>query len=243
MSVQTSTNYSDFKTLEENRAISQSHVNRLKMAIEDSPKILAVQPILVNEHMEIIDGQHRFQACKELNLPVHYTVVNGLSVKDARKMNVIQRGWGGRDYVESYAKAGNVYYKALLQFLKEHPSLNLSIVRGICLTSEGRNSRRSYDFRNGDFTIERSIEEVDWFLDKLDTVHEVNSGEIPIGNAFVTGLVTAVDKHDDFNMEEFIDNLKKNPQLFHRTSTTRDALRMIEDIYNFRKSINKIRLY
>ena len=31
-----------------------------------------VSPILVNEKMEVIDGQHRLQAQKELNLPTYY---------------------------------------------------------------------------------------------------------------------------------------------------------------------------
>ena len=50
--------YDKFKLLEENRTVSKSHVNKLKIAIGDNPNIMRAQPILVNEDMEVIDGQH-----------------------------------------------------------------------------------------------------------------------------------------------------------------------------------------
>ena len=33
-------------------------------------------PIVVNEKMEIIDGQGRFEVCKEKGLPIYYNIVN-----------------------------------------------------------------------------------------------------------------------------------------------------------------------
>lgn len=40
MSVESTTNYDQFKLLEQNRAIIKSHVNKLKQAIENNTNIL-----------------------------------------------------------------------------------------------------------------------------------------------------------------------------------------------------------
>lgn len=194
--------------------------------------------------MEIIDGQHRFTVCKELGIPVYYTIVRGLSVKEARVMNAIQRGWSALDYAESYAKAGNVYYKALVEYKREHPSIGLSVIRIVCAgKGTGRTTEQNHAFRVGEFTINRDSEEVSWFLTKIDEIHEALNGEIPTRSPFVSAFIEAVDNHDDFDTEDFIRNLKSAPEMFSRVATIRDGLRMIEDIYNYHKSANRIRLY
>ena len=89
MATKETTDYKRFKFLINNRQTARNHINRLKDAITKNPDILSVQPILVNEKMEIIDGQHRFTAASELGLPIHYTVVKGLDISTARDMNVL----------------------------------------------------------------------------------------------------------------------------------------------------------
>lgn len=235
--------YDRFKLLEENRVIMKSHVNRLKMAISDNPNIMKAQPILVNEKMEVIDGQHRLQACRELELPVWFDTVEHLTVREARSINVVHRTWSAIDYAESYAKAGNVYYKALVAYKNDNPSISLSIIRFICQGLGNERNNSVYEFRIGDFTINRDSEDIEWFLTKINTIHDINNGDVPVQSAFVRAFVDACDNHDDFEPETFIRNLKANPTMFKRTSTVRDASRMIEDIHNYGKSVNKIRLY
>jgi len=235
--------YDKFKLLEENRTVSKSHVNKLKIAIGDNPNIMRAQPILVNEDMEVIDGQHRLQACRELDIPVYYNIVEHLTVKEARNINVVHRTWSSMDYAESYAKAGNVYYKALVAYKNENPSISLSIVRFICQGPQSRETNLIYTFRTGDFTIGRDSEDIEWMLAKVNAIHDINDGEIPVQSAFVRAFVEACDNHEDFEPEVFMRNLKANPTMFKRVSTVRDALRMIEDIHNYGRSVNKIRLY
>ena len=67
-------------------------------------------PILVNENMEIIDGQSRYQALVELGMPIEYKVITGLDLGDCRTMNKYNTAWVSADFVESYAAEGNVNY-------------------------------------------------------------------------------------------------------------------------------------
>lgn len=240
---ETTNDYSKFSFLMENRQTARNHINRLKKAITKNPEILEVQPILVNEKLEIIDGQHRFVAASELGIPVHYTIVPGLDISTARDMNVMQRRWHMDDYAYSYAKAGNVNYKAFNKYRRENPGIPSSI---LLLVLAGKiNSKTgslSADFRSGEFVINREQEDVEWILEKLSEIKTITMGEIPFSRGFVTAFMVAIE-NEDFEYEGFISNLRSKPDMFHRVSVVRDGLRMIEDIYNYRKSTNLIRLY
>jgi ParB-like chromosome segregation protein Spo0J len=58
--------YGMFKRLKGNRDITTNRVAIIKASIENIGYIS--NPIICNENMEIIDGQGRYEACKELEI-------------------------------------------------------------------------------------------------------------------------------------------------------------------------------
>lgn len=234
------TDYGKFSFLMENRQTARTHINKLKVAIKESPQILEVQPILVNENMEIIDGQHRFIAASELGVPVTYTIVKGLTIDSAREMNVLQRKWNVDDYAFSYAKAGNINYKAFNKYREENPGIPATVLMLVMTGSDS--GSHGVTFKNGNFVIKRNNEDIEWVLTQLTAIRTMIGGAIPMNKAFVSALLQSID-NPEFQMDWFMRQLEKKPESFHRTSTVRDALRMLEDIYNYHKSTNLIRLY
>ena len=61
-----------FKTMDGNRLLKNDRVNKIVESINAVGYILS--PILVNEKMEVIDGQGRLAALERLKMPVHYMV-------------------------------------------------------------------------------------------------------------------------------------------------------------------------
>lgn len=108
--------YSQFKFLDTNRQIANSHVKKLAEAMREKPQTNKVRPILVNEKMQVIDGQHRLKACEMLSLPAYYVIGKGLTTKDAQHLNAIQKNWSPLDYAQSYATAGDENYQMYLAF-------------------------------------------------------------------------------------------------------------------------------
>ena len=57
----------------------------------DEPHLMARKlknvPIIVDEFYRICDGQNRFTACKTLKKPIHYIVVEGLTLDDVQRLN------------------------------------------------------------------------------------------------------------------------------------------------------------
>ena len=98
-------------------------------------------PILVNEKMEIIDGQNRFEALKTLGYPIQYIMQAGIGLRECRALNIGQTNWGTWDYIESYAAQGNESYQRVkarwLQYgvftpiFKTHCTKNKNIERRI----------------------------------------------------------------------------------------------------------------
>ena len=66
-------NYAKFTFLEGNRGLKTAHLLRLKKSFKENP---LVSVIIVNDDFQIIDGQHRYTICQELNLPLYYIILS-----------------------------------------------------------------------------------------------------------------------------------------------------------------------
>ena len=236
--LQTSKNYDQFSFLIANRSTSRSHINNLKKAIADHPEILEVQPILVNDKYQIIDGQHRFQAAIELDMPIVYTVVPGIGIEVARAMNVLQRKWEPADFAKSYAIDGNEHYKTYLKFREEYEELPHGI---ILLYLAGRQFHGiNANFKKGYFEVDDEDAAHD-YLSKLLVIQDMV--QIPITKPFAAALLRMF-KNSEFDFGLFKDKLAKVGNLVLRRSTTvEDYLRMLEEIYNHGLSKNRVRLF
>lgn len=109
------TDYSKFKKLHANR--DPKTAQRIIKSINQVGYVLS--PILVNEKFEVIDGQNRLEALKELNMPVHYMIQNGIGIKECRAMNTGQSNWTTLQYVESYAESGDESYIRLWRLMQD----------------------------------------------------------------------------------------------------------------------------
>lgn len=238
--IQVTSDYEQFRLMDANREQNRFHVEALKTAFGEMGNLTRVQPILVNENMEIIDGQHRFVACKELGEPIYYTQVPGLGIADARQMNILHKNWQLPDYAHSYAAGGNANYQRFLQLLEEH-EFNYSITLYYCAGGDVKGAFR--DFRHGEFTLsEDGMRQATQKLDKLAEIAEMN----PIASTGPFGLayLQAMTRNAEFDHARFISRLERSPQLLTRQAGTPEYLRVIEDIYNHNMNAeNRVRLF
>ena len=103
MAINKTKNYEMFKFREDNRLkIDQSHVNKLINSIQ-SRNLLDMRPIIVNSDYEILDGQHRLLAAKNLGVEIYYEIEEKLEHKDIILMNVA-KSWAVCDYMNYFVK-------------------------------------------------------------------------------------------------------------------------------------------
>lgn len=236
LKIETTKDYSKFKIMGGNRVISANHVNQLKREMEHDPELAAVEPILVNENMFIVDGQHRFTAAKELGLPVYYIVKSGATVETAARMNITQRRWTMDDFARSYADRGREDYIELLRIKKQFPMFNNSVLT--LVLSGGRTNSQTDTFRRGDFKIADKEEAVER-LELLKQVVESTGIKmnVPMASSFLQVL-----KNDDFEWVKFMGKLDAKPDMLVVSGIVRNCLRSIEDVYNH-QSKTRARLY
>lgn len=80
-----------------NRDINQSSV---KKYVEEG--VLPDTIFLINEKGEILDGQHRIEACKELNQPVWVQIVPNGDEFFIKKINTLGVVWKTEDHINFF---------------------------------------------------------------------------------------------------------------------------------------------
>lgn len=216
--------YNKFKMLDANRETNRGHIESLKESFNTIGNLTRTQPILVNEKLEIIDGQHRFVAASELKEEVFYVVQGGLTVNDARQINILHRTWMAEDYARSYAASGLEDYITYLTLREDYPDFGHSII----LAAEYSNSHAIFKiFREGDFKIEdlNSLREK---LDLLMSLRElVGFMTKYMGAAFLS--IIGNPRYDHLRM---LRKLKESPDALLRISSVEGNLRQIEELFN-----------
>ena len=151
--VLTTTDYDQFTFLKSNRAIDESHVYKLIKLIKAEGH--QKEPVIVNEKLEVISGQHRIKACEKLEMRVTYIIVPGLTIKDAREMNNSQKPWSFKDHLRCYGHSSHYNhqpYKQVDSLLEEYPSLSNAVA--LVLLSP-KNYVGAYNkFKLGTFVVE-----------------------------------------------------------------------------------------
>ena len=124
--VYTTKNYDIFKRLVGNRDIPESRISKIVASIQEIGWIH--NPIVVNEKMEVIDGQGRLTALQRLNMPVEYIIAEGAGSQECIYMNMNMVNWKQPDFIKSYAEQGNVNYQRLLSLMNLYVGGNLHII-------------------------------------------------------------------------------------------------------------------
>lgn len=132
--------YKMFKKLLGNRFVEERRVKRLMDSINKIGYLNSA--IIVNEAMEVIDGQTRLEALKRLNLPVYYCIHKGAGIEECLMLNIKQQNWTIDDYAKSYAEQGNENYIKLLALTKQlevHISIAYYLAKNI-VSNSGANA-------------------------------------------------------------------------------------------------------
>ena len=224
--------YEMFKLLKGNRDKNISNYKKLKESIMQ--KHITESAIIVNEHMEIIDGQHRYWALKDLGYEISYVIGEGLTKKDAQLLNIASRTWSMYDFLKSYADDGMKEYVRTKEFLKVY---NFKIIETLAMLSNRDHARGSHatNFKNGTFTI------VNYKLAEKYAKDILSFKELYKGvrrRSFVFAMLTCF-KTEGFDVEIFRSKLSYQSEKLKEYARTQDCLLAIQSIYNYNTARSK----
>lgn len=229
-------NYDQFILISDNREkIDNHHVERLIKSIQ-SRNLLALRPIIVNDKMEVIDGQHRLQAARALKVEIYYQIEETLNHHDIILMN-IAKTWVMADYLNYYVKNAFIEYQHIQKFMNEN---NISL--NVAINLQGCNNKKGYeDFRNGRFKFQEEQMQgeiaICWKI--INQIKRMNGPSRYTNTTKFWHSLLKIIRNEEFEIDWFMENLKKMPDACGIRINGIDYCKMFMKIYNY-KRLNKI---
>lgn len=238
--------YDKFKFISQNR--QPDHVKALAQSFKDR---YVPNAILCNEKYEIIDGQNRFLAAKDLGLPIYYYCIENLGIYDVASLNSFGKNWAPIDFVNMWAALGKDEYKKILSFCKMYPDISLSSVLMILSDStsaqqgvvgsdkyvnkRGINSRKN-KLKSGDFEI-KDLNHAHFVARSIMQYKSLIRPGVQIYKqcAFISALIQLLRK-SYFDNDEMVRKALRIPSMFYRCVTAKEYILMLENLWNYKRT-------
>ena len=222
MVIQITKDYSLFKKIEVNRNIDMNHIARL---IESMSRCYLICPLVINEHFEIIDGQHRFTAAQNLGLPIYFFLVKGYGVEEIKMLNALAKTWSKKNFLEHFVKRGFEPYVQMDKFMHSFPDFSLSVAERIL-------RRRQYipakTFQQGEMVIP----DLKWSYDVAGKLMEIKPFYKKISRGTFVDAMTTTFQTNGYEHRWFMKQLEKSYSQLEDFKTKTAYLQVIENIYN-----------
>jgi hypothetical protein len=228
--------YSIFKRLVGNRDIPESRISKIVESIQTIGWVH--NPIIVNEKMEVIDGQGRLTALQRLGMAVEYVIAEGAGNKECIYMNMNMVNWKLPDFIKSYAEQGNINYQRLLALMEKYAGGNLDIIS----TAVYRVSKSKHrDIKQG--TLQLTQEQYEAAIPRLEYIkpllEQLDANKLP--GSLVTLMQTLIYYYDypEVDKERLAYAVEKN--IYNATPwvLNTDCEREVENAYNYGMKLEK----
>ena len=234
--VYTTKDYSIFKRLVGNRDIPETRISKIVESIQTIGWVH--NPIIVNEKMEVIDGQGRLTALQRLKMPVEYIIAEGAGNKECIYMNMNMVNWKLPDFIKSYAEQGNENYQRLLTLMEKYAGGNLDIIS----TAVYRVSKSKHrDIKQG--TLQLTEEQAKAAIPRLEFIKPIleKIDERKLPGSLVTLMQTLIYYFDYPEVDK--DRLAYSVEKYIYNSTpwvlNTDCETEVENCYNYGLGLEK----
>jgi len=224
--------YEAFSFITGNRNINKPHLEKLRKSMLE---MYITVPIVVNENLEIIDGQHRFIICKEEGLAVHFIQIKGLNLTHVQKINELMRIWTAEAFMHCYCDLAleNKYgeYSDYVEYreFKRSYGFGHNETQAILTNQKMFSGNLSERFRNGTFKIV-DIRKATNVAKRITDVGKYYRGNKRRG--FVLAMLQCF-AIPEYNHDRFLSKLSYQTYKLTDQPNYKQYLQIIQDIYNY----------
>lgn len=124
-----------------------------------------LSPIIVNENLMVIDGQHRLKASEQVGVPVEFIIKPGLNEHDIVRMNTVQKPWSLKNFIEAFANQGKEEYIKLVNLLNQGYADTTAVLVASTnnMTTGGSNKKVIQEGNFKFFNYEKTVEFLNWY--------------------------------------------------------------------------------
>lgn len=233
------TDYKGFKRVVGNRAVLEERVTKILASIDKIGYIPI--PLVVNEKMEVIDGQGRLEACSRRGLPVNFIIKPGLRIEDCITMNINVSPWKLMDFIECYAEIGNKSYQYMVDIMKEISKLygkQFMSVDVLCASLFNTKRGPGNAIKSGRLTVtqeqyEKALECLKYSFGIIDYF---DKNKVRLKSNNITSLIRAIIfcyKYEGVDNKKLQNTLQERGHLMQKWTNVETALEEIDYIYNY----------
>ena len=234
--VRLSKNYSMFKFKDGNRDLNYINVNKM----EDSLKKHGwVTPIVVDNNYYIVDGQHRFQAAKNLGMPIVFIKMsNDFNVEAIRDINNAQEKWNTWDYVKSQADLGNVHFQYIQSLRERFAEVGVKVVEAAINEVTGYKKHLKYyalhpdSFKFNEYDYNIVCNALDYTCEIIKIIDEVKNTRTLIGPKRYVAKAVIFMLTRGVHEKELLGKVEKYGSKYRYPGSMLDALENLDEIYN-----------
>jgi hypothetical protein len=235
-------NLDQFTTISGNRTPNPAHIKRLVDSIKKYGVLC--NPILVNEKMQVIDGQHRLMACRETQSDVYYIILPGYNLDEVHTLNLNQKNWSKKDFMFGYANMGIQSYVNLANFVNVNSDYNFNDCIALCSNISSAHSQ----FSKHQKPCTTIFEEGTWVGKDFklaqvwaSKIRELKPHYPGYNRTSFVGVMIQLLQNPLFNFSQFLHKVSLQPGALRDCANREQYRNLIHDIYNWRSS-NKIDL-
>lgn len=225
--------YDLFQEITSNREVNPKHVRKLMAEIQRK-NLLHVNPILVDDKMQVIDGQHRLAAARALGVEIYYLEDGSIQKEDIALLNSNKRNWSLMDYINYHGAEKRPGFDVLSKFIIQNPAMTVSTA--IKLLSPD-NRRSTEQIREGNINVSNLHQAVEiasfckWLRNHYDAAYEDR-------------IVMAIRKlweAEGFDEEQLVAKIEGQPRSLVPVINAKQAVEMFTEIYNYNRKKNLIK--
>lgn len=231
--------YQYFKLDEKNRPIHEEKVNHFMKLFKSGKNFMKEFPCIVAKDLTILDGQHRFEATRRLELPIYFRFATTLTIDSVVDVQ-INAGWKVEDYIHAFIKQKKQDYVVLHRFMKRYSfSVSTAIILLQGRASNGGSGIARSGFYEGSFRVKDETSAHEW----AKAIIEI--GELALklhrDRSFCLAIVKLMN-HPDYEQKRMVSQITKYVSLMIRQVTVDGYIRNLEEIYNYKLfTKNKVR--
>jgi len=229
------TEYGVFTLDSKNRPINEGKVHSFMNYFKTGKFFMKEFPAIVDENFIILDGQHRYEACRRLSLPFFFRLSHELTLDNVVDVQV-NAGWTTNDYLHAFVKQGNQDYIVLQRFVKRY---NMPASLAVLLLEGRRVSLGKAGFYDVTFAIKneekghkraQAIQEIGALTKQLHKDKSFGLAMIDIMN------------NPEYDHKRMMDQMTKYHTLMQRHVSSQNYIRNLEEVYNYRlQEKNRVR--
>lgn len=237
MSILETKDYDVFEHFDCNRSYHEGNLKKLQKSISEK-NLLKSQPIIVDKKLRVLDGKHRLEVARRLNVPIYYQINEDAEEKDIILLNNAVKSWGIPDYLNFYAKQGYSEYEELQKFIDKH---KVDVNIALHLLNADRSTGFYKDFKEGKYLFPDSTKYNNAIMRKImieDTIEYIkkktSGNKIYLERVTFYGALVEFFSREDFVYDTFTKKLQYKLDLLRPCSKKEEYLRILKDVYNWK---------